>query len=535
METINLAATAARALELLTGQGISGKSLHAYTHTGIGCVIHYFQAKGILCVAPEMLDVFLLEQRELFEQGAFSEWKWRLLRRGCELLKHCAEKDSVDLPPLSPWIPALRRPRQSIWKDTPTSEQLADLDNIFVLVWKTNRAMLELGLTDATVRHYRNEGLAIILNRHYESGTEQFSGKILEQTVTEKRVQYEYGQTGRASYQNLRKAAYWVQEMRQTGHITLAKVPNWGQREPVEPFSSLLREFCARARQSEKMAETSLNVARSAIRRFLFEMEDRGFRSLADFTQRNVNGYVTSFAAHYAGGLGSAIFSVRLFLRFLYESDLTVLDLSRTLPQLVATRKMFREGFTGDELGRLLEHPDRMTAIGKRDYAMVVLAAQSGLRACDVVRLELGSIDWRAREIRLVQHKTGEPLSLPLEAESGNAIADYILNGRPDSTLPNIFLCHTGVIRPLDARSASGVVSRHMKLAGISAKRRAFHALRRTFGTRLLRNEVSFELIQQLLGHRDMNSMKLYLSIDEQGLKQCALPLLSHGKAGGLK
>ena len=164
---------------------------------------------------------------------------------------------------------------------------------------------------------------------------------------------------------------------------------------------------------------------------------------------------------------------------------------------------------------------------------MMVLAAQSGLRACDVVRLELGSIDWRAREIRLVQHKTGEPLSLPLQAESGNAIADYILNGRPDSAPPNIFLCHTGVIRPLDARSASGVVSKHMKLAGIPAKRRAFHALRRAFGTRLLQNEVSFELIQQLLGHRDMDSMKLYLSIDEQGLKQCALPLLSHRKAGG--
>lgn len=53
-----------------------------------------------------------------------------------------------------------------------------------------------------------------------------------------------------------------------------------------------------------------------------------------------------------------------------------------------------------------------------------------------------------------------------------------------------------------------------------------------TLGTRLLQNEVSFELIQQLLGHRDMDSMKLYLSIDEQGLKQCALPLLSHGKVG---
>src|SRR5699024_10974452 len=97
---------------------------------------------------------------------------------------------------------------------------------------------------------------------------------------------------------------------------------------------------------------------------------------------------------------------VRLFLHFLYEHSLTETDLSLSLPELVAARKMFHEGFTEDELDRLLAHPDRDTATGKRDYAMMVLAAQSGLRACDVVRLELGSIDWRTREIRLTQHKT---------------------------------------------------------------------------------------------------------------------------------
>ena len=138
------------------------------------------------------------------------------------------------------------------------------MDNIYALVWRTNSAMLELGLTDATVGHYRNEGLAIILNRHYESGTDRFSGEILDQIVAEKRIQYEYGQIGRGSYQNLRKAAYWIQEMHQTGHITLAKVPNWGQRELVEPFNSLLREFCTHTKQSESMAETTRNVARSA-------------------------------------------------------------------------------------------------------------------------------------------------------------------------------------------------------------------------------------------------------------------------------
>ena len=82
MEEINLVATTTQALKLLSSQGMSEKSLHAYTHTGFGCVTRHFRAKGITCVSPEMLDTFLLEQRELFEQGAFSDWKWRLLRRG---------------------------------------------------------------------------------------------------------------------------------------------------------------------------------------------------------------------------------------------------------------------------------------------------------------------------------------------------------------------------------------------------------------------------------------------------------------------
>ena len=527
---IELSVTVTRALELLSAQGMSDKSLHAYTHTGFGCIVRNFQAKGLSSVTPTMLDEFLLEQFELFVQEKFSPWKWRLVRRSCELLKYCAVEDSVDMPPLLPWLPTLHRSRQSIEKSMPTAEQFADPENIFALVWKTNRSMVELGLTDATVRHYREEGLAVILNRHYEAQTEHFSEDLLGRIITEKRTQYEQRQTARASYQSLRKAAHWLREMRLTGNITLGKIPNWGQREPIEPFRTLLDEFCVDA--EHKMAETSLKVARSAVRRFLFEMENHDFNTLADFSQVNVNGCVTSFASHYAGGLGSAIFCVRLFLHFLYEHSLTETDLSLSLPELVAARKMFHEGFTEDELDRLLAHPDRDTATGKRDYAMMVLAAQSGLRACDVVRLELGSIDWRTREIRLTQHKTSEPLSLPLEPESGNAIADYILNGRPNSVVKNIFLCHTGVSRPLDSRSASGVVSKHMKQAGIPAKRRAFHALRRTFGTRLLQKEVSFELIQQLLGHRDMDSMKPYLSIDEQGLKQCALPLLSNGKVG---
>ena len=224
------------------------------------------------------------------------------------------------------------------------------------------------------------------------------------------------------------------------------------------------------------------------------------------------------------------IYFLRVFLRYLYTEGLIAEDLSKSIPAMLSPRKMFHEGFNRNEIEQLLDQPDRDSPFGKRDYAMMVLALQSGLRACDIVRLELCNIDWRESEIRIIQHKTGHPLVLPLEPESGNAIADYILHGRPNSALKHVFLCHTGIIRPISPSAATNVIMRYTKRAGISGGRRAFHALRRTFGTRLLQGETSLEMIQQLLGHKNMNSMKPYLSIDEHGLKQCALPLIKRGK-----
>lgn len=436
-----------------------------------------------------------------------------------------AAGEASGLPPLG--TPEIR---PNFSKSIPSAEQLADPENIVALAWKTHKAMAELGLSEATIRHYTVEGLSAILKRHYDVGENRLSATILDELVGEKRIKYENGQISRTPYQNLRKAAWWIREMHLTGSITQGKVPAWGQREAASPFAALLQDFCSEAACT--LAESSCKTARSAIRRFLLEMEDHGFMSPADLTQANVNNCLTSFAQHYTSGLNCALFSVRMFLRFLYAKNVTPVDLCQSLPEFVASRNTFHEPFSEGELDRLLAQPDRATPLGKRNYAMMVLATQSGLRACDIVRLSLCNIDWRTREIRLTQHKTGQPLALPLEPESGNAVADYILNGRPKSALQNVFLCHCGVPRPIAARSVSAIVSKYMKEACIPARHRAFHALRRSFGTTLLHNDVPFEMIQQLLGHSDMNSMKPYLSIDEQGLKQCALSLLSNGKAG---
>jgi len=536
MNTFNIQEASEQLLQLLEQNGASAKMLKEYRCTGFGSIIRYFSQRGAFDVNAEMVNVFVLEQREKFERGEFSEWKWRLVRRGGELIKHYTETGTVEMADLRPWEPALGKPRQSLELDTPTPEQFADPEDIFALAWRTKQELHKMGLTKATIRHYTTEGLTVILRKHISLGLEHYSESLVSEMVSKIRVSYEQGLTSRVSYQNLRKASFLLSEIHQTGRITFSVVPNWGLREPTMEFTKLLRHFCDNANRTGILAESTVKTAKSAIRIFLFELEGCGIHSFKGITLAKISNSITNIAKRYTGGLHSAIFSIRIFLKHLHENRFTHDDLSLAVPEMIARRTTFREGFANDEIRRLLEILNLETAIGKRDYAIMLLAAQTGLRACDVVNLKRENIDWRKKEIRITQQKTGKPLALPLEPESGNAIANYLLNARPESNLPYIFLCHFGASRPINNRSASAIVSKHLKRAGIVSNipRRGFHSFRRSFGTRLLQKETPLELLRQLLGHSKIDSSKPYLSADELGLKSCALRLVTSEKAGDL-
>jgi len=151
-----------------------------------------------------------------------------------------------------------------------------------------------------------------------------------------------------------------------------------------------------------------------------------------------------------------------------------------------------------DEEKKLLKGADKTTATGKRNYAMLMLAMRTGLRSIDIVNLKLADIKWRINTIEIIQQKTKRPLVLPLLAEVGNAIADYIMGGRPVSDCKYVFLRSLAPYRQLDCSCTYKVSSKVMKDAGIcqaEGERRGFHRLRRTIATRLLENETPLPVI----------------------------------------
>lgn len=529
---IDLEATAKRVIELMAEDGLSKSKIREYSNLGFSVIINYFENIDIKSVTSEQLDKYIIEQKIIVEKGDLTYKHWKILRRSSEFLKHCAEKDSIDIPNGTRWDYIKDYSRENIWEYPPSESQIADPDNIYALVWKTGKAIEKSGIPESSISRYKSPALKTILQLHIDSGTDKYSEQLVRNKVSEVRDSYENGQVSSGVFQALRKASELVQEMHDNGKITLTILPRWGLRDPIEPFKTLLDEYVVWEKSSCVLCESSINEMRYRIRAFLFALEDNGYDSMECFKRKIVSNIVTDLVKKSSGDFPNVVKPIKKFLGFLFERNYTDTDLSLSLPEFASKKKTFHEGFSKDEVTLLLEQPDRKTARGKRDYAIMILAAQTGLRGCDIVGLKYENIDWRAREIRLVQRKTGKPLAIPLEPESGNAVAEYILNGRPKSDSPYIFLSDKGTHDPLKSHTGVIIVSRYIKKAGINSNYRSIHAFRRTYGTKLLQNEVSLEMIRQLLGHSDMNSTKPYLSIDEQGLKNCALSLITKSKGG---
>lgn len=172
---------------------------------------------------------------------------------------------------------------------------------------------------------------------------------------------------------------------------------------------------------------------------------------------------------------------------------------------------------------------DRDTAIGKRDYAIILMGATTGFRSCDICNLKLDDFDWRSGQIHFVQKKTGITTFLPITTDIGDAISDYILNGR--KAVPECRFVFTRTVAPftgISPKTPNAIYNKYLKMAGIDRTPDdglSFHSLRRFVGTQLIKSGSTIDTTAQVLGHTDIHSTEKYLSFDSKNLKACSLSL----------
>lgn len=277
----------------------------------------------------------------------------------------------------------------------------------------------------------------------------------------------------------------------------------------------IVDEYCCRADETGHAPGTIKNK-RYAVSWFLAELSKLKCCSPIQMSPVLITSACVKVTDHNLWG------EIRVFLRYLSEFEIVGSDYSTIVPHYSKPYVM-PSVYSVEEIKRIEEAVDTSTILGKRDYAMILLASRMGMRSGDIVKLRIRDVADRA-ELNIIQEKTGNILHLPLIKEVQSAIEDY-LSVRPSSPAEQIFI---NVYAPYHAVTTSTLrraLKRYITLAGIAPGNRKCgpHALRSSLASSMVNDDIPYETVRKVLGHSSNNAIKHYARIDIEKLRRYSL------------
>ena len=288
---------------------------------------------------------------------------------------------------------------------------------------------------------------------------------------------------------------------------------------PVEQVLADYRRYLAGERG---LAAHTIYHHELVARLFLGEREKRAGLEL----ERLVAGDVSAFLAaecpkRSVTGARDLVKGLRGLLRYLHVAGVIATPLQWSVPAVAYHRDHSLPcGFSPEGVARLLASCDRRRAVGRRDYAVLLLLSRLGLRAGEVAAIQLEDVDWRRGEF-VVRGKGARLDRLPLPADVGQAIVSY-LRYRPDGRSRAVFLLARAPYCPLSGQAVSGIVHRACVRAGLPVVHA--HRLRHTAATEMLRAGGSLPEVAQVLRHRQLATTNIYAKVDRRRLRELARP-----------
>jgi integrase len=380
--------------------------------------------------------------------------------------------------------------------------------------------MQDHGIHESTVNQYYRGFCKPLIKFFNERNGGVYSSSLLVEYQESARQRFEAGQFKKRHFNSINRCIRLLITFAETGHTDFSLPKEHKKYKPFDENLKLIEQILETTTYKSGF-KYRLHVC---MRHFFCFIEQVGLTA-DDISDSTFFEFLNIVSETNKGSMDYILIAIKLISNFLrterkisIKTDFSKLRLKYPSQRLISP-------YTEEEIKRVLSVIDNTSAIGKRDTAILMLAFDTGLRAIDITRLCLGDIDWLSGEIHIVQSKTKHPLSLPLHASVMNAVADYILEARPKSTLKEIFLTTLSPYKSLNgANSLDGVIEKYSKFAGIEKKPyRSFHSLRRAFATELSIAEVPLPTISQMLGHTCINSDYPYLSYNKQQTSQCTI------------
>lgn len=270
-------------------------------------------------------------------------------------------------------------------------------------------------------------------------------------------------------------------------------------------------------------ASTRANYV-TVIRRLLTERYADGAIKLVELRPKDVSRFLVRESRRTSvGRMKVVVPALRGFLRWLHQRGDTDTNLAGCVPAVADWRlATVPKAIPSEQVERLLGHCDRTTAAGRRDYAIMLLLARLGLRAGEVVRMQLEHLDWERGEL-LVRGKGGRQDLLPMPRDVGAAVAAYLRHGRPRCSTRAVFVRARAPRRGfVTACAISDLVRRGLERAGLEPPRKGAHTLRHALACTMLSRGASLTEIGQILRHRHPDTTALYAKVDVAELRALA-------------
>jgi len=295
----------------------------------------------------------------------------------------------------------------------------------------------------------------------------------------------------------------------------------------LDPLEQIEDDFCRYLIEERGLVHATVTRHLPVVRLFLGEECSQGRQAISQLGSENIMKFVERHAHDHGPRSGQMMcWTLRAFTRYLQYRGYISENLSNSVPTVRRwALASLPPHLHPKQIDKVLDTCDRHNAIGLRDYAILMLLARLGLRSIEIVRLTLDDLDWQSGQLT-VQGKGGQRALLPLPADVGAAIADYLQQGRPRSDSRRVFLHglapHVGFT---SSSTISGIASMALTRAGIDdISRKGAHLFRHSLATQMLRAGASLTQIGQVLRHESMDSTRIYAKVDIAALRALALP-----------
>lgn len=304
-------------------------------------------------------------------------------------------------------------------------------------------------------------------------------------------------------------------------------LPHHGENKSglSDPFAYEVPGFFDFLRQERGLRETTLVQYRHYLQRLQDYLHRLRQPLFPDLPLTTISAFITDSGATIDKRSVQSLCSIlKVFFRYLYRVGLMTRDLGKAIesPRRYSFSNLPRS-ITWSEVEQMLQKVDRRSAVGKRDYAILLLLVTYGLRAREVGALTLDDIDWKRDHIHIRGRKGGHSTAYPLAPPVGEALLDYLKQGRPETTERAVFFRAHAPYTPLSRVAVSLRAKWYLQRAGINVSRPGSHTLRHTCVQRLVDSGFSLKTIGDFVGHRTPDATKIYAKVNIQALREVAL------------